>query len=171
MPGPYFMWNPNQIFQMHDFQNSYIILSANRIYMRLTGKDCMPVETHPSSGDCPCHGGDVRGFLQPRILLALSKAPACGYDLLESLRLEGAEVEPDTGNLYRTLRCMEKEGLVRSGWETGGAGPARRVYEITGQGSRRLDEWVVVLGRTRHWLDAFLEDYNYLTQRRSYERI
>jgi poly-beta-hydroxybutyrate-responsive repressor len=122
-------------------------------------------------GDCHCHGGDVRGFLQPRILLALSKAPAYGYDLLEGLRHEPAEREPDTGNLYRMLRCMEQDGLVSSGWDTSGAGPARRVYQITEQGSRLLDEWAVVLGRTRQWLDAFLEDYEILTQRRSYERV
>jgi PadR family transcriptional regulator, regulatory protein PadR len=121
-------------------------------------------------GDCHCHGGDVRGFLQPRILLALSKGPACGYDLLEELRQEAAELEPDTGNLYRLLRCMEQDGLVSSGWETSSAGPARRVYQISEQGRRLLDEWAVVLGRTREWLDAFLGDYQVITQRRSYER-
>jgi PadR family transcriptional regulator, regulatory protein PadR len=131
----------------------------------------VPADTHLQTGECPCHGGDVRGFLQPRILLALSSAPACGYDLLESLRQEPAEPEPDTGNLYRTLRCMEQDGMVRSGWETGGAGPARRVYEITEQGSALLDEWAVVLRRTRQWLDTFLEDYETLTERRSYEHI
>jgi DNA-binding PadR family transcriptional regulator len=134
----------------------------------------MAAEKPSQVGDCRCHGGDVRGFLQPRVLLALSETPACGYDLLEDLRRESTaagEPDPDTGNLYRTLRCMEQEGLLQSAWETGVAGPARRVYAITAQGVSLLDEWAAVLRRTRGWLDDFLENYEGLTQRRRYERI
>ncbi len=109
--------------------------------------------------------------MQPRILLELARCPACGYDLLEALKQEPGGAEPDTGNLYRTLRCMEQNGWVKSGWETSGSGPARRVYEITGPGRELLDEWSEVLGRTRRWLDDFLDEYTSLSQRRSYERV
>jgi poly-beta-hydroxybutyrate-responsive repressor len=139
-----------------------------------TRKKPMAEGTSSRPGDCRCHGGEVRGFLQPRILLALSQAPACGYDLLEGLRaggLNAGEHDPDTGNLYRTLRCMEQEGWVQSAWDTSGTGPARRIYAITAQGMDLLDEWAVVLRRTRGWLDDFLDVYEILSQRRSYERV
>lgn len=124
-----------------------------------------------SSGDCRCRGGDIRGFLQPRILMALSRSAACGFELLEILSHDAPGQEPDTGNLYRTLRWMEQEGSVRSSWDTSGAGPARRVYEITPEGLDLLAGWAVVLQRTRAWLDDFLEDYETLSQRRSYEHV
>ncbi len=134
----------------------------------------MAAENPTQMCDCRCRGGDVRGFTQPRILLALSQGTACGYDLLEGLRRDSqaaGEPDPDTGNLYRLLRCMEQDGWVQSAWDTSGAGPARRIYAITAQGLELLDEWAVILRRTRGWLDDFLEDYETLSQRRSYERV
>ena len=129
----------------------------------------MPAECDCSRSECRCRGGDVRGAIQPRILLELARGPACGYDLLEALKRDPGGAEPDTGNLYRTLRWMEQSGCVKSDWETSRSGPARRVYEITPTGWEHLDEWAEVLGRTRRWLDDFLEGYTSL--RRIYERI
>src|SRR3712207_8951967 len=45
------------------------------------------------------------------------------------------------GTLYRTLRQMEKEGIVESTWETSRGGPARRMYSITDAGRAYLDFW------------------------------
>ena len=33
--------------------------------------------------------------------------------------------------LYRTLRQLEKDGMLQSSWEPGPTGPARRVYCLT----------------------------------------
>jgi len=41
--------------------------------------------------------------------------------------------------LYRTLRQIEKDGLCESKWETSKAGPARRMYTITGIGEAYLE--------------------------------
>jgi DNA-binding PadR family transcriptional regulator len=74
------------------------------------------------------------------------------------------ECTADPGFLYRTLRGFEDEGLVRSSWDTGGTGPARRVYVITDVGREFLHVWAVHLRRVRDRLDRFLNDYQSLTQ-------
>jgi DNA-binding PadR family transcriptional regulator len=60
----------------------------------------------------------------------LVRGPAHGYELLEQLpELIGERM--DTGNLYRFLRLLEAEGIVRSQWEDDVAGPSKRTYELT----------------------------------------
>ena len=113
------------------------------------------------SGDqptCHCRGGQIRGFVRPRLLLQLSKEAAHGYELLEVLEASGLPT-PDPSTLYRTLRQFEEEGLVRSTWETDGGGPARRVYELTDQGIEVLHAWAVTIRRTRNRLGEFLAEY------------
>ena len=109
-------------------------------------------------GRCHRHGGRVRSFIQPRLLLLLAEKPAHGYELMERL---GQEEDPgaDPGLLYRTLRQFEEEGLVRSSWDTEGRGAARRVYEITDEGIDYLHAWAVNIRRTRERLEQFLSDY------------
>ena len=112
-----------------------------------------------SGGEHCCrHGGQIRRFLQPRILLLLAQKPAHGYELME--RLEEADgPTADPGLLYRTLRQFEDEGLVQSAWDTEGRGPARRVYEITDEGQEHLHAWAINIRRTRERLERFLADY------------
>ena len=63
------------------------------------------------------------------------------------------------GNLYRVLRALEEDGLVRSEWDADAPGAARRTYELTADGRRLLDEWASALRRSRARIDAFLERY------------
>ncbi len=65
----------------------------------------------------------------------------------------------DMGNLYRTLRAMEGEGLVTSEWDAAAPGPAKRRYELTGAGRRLLDDWAFALSGMRDRIDAFLRRY------------
>jgi poly-beta-hydroxybutyrate-responsive repressor len=109
-------------------------------------------------GHCHCRGGQIEGFVRPRLLLQLSKKPAHGYELLEVLESENLPT-PDASTLYRTLRQFEEDGLVRSTWDTSGGGPARRVYELTDQGIDFLHAWAVNIRRTRRRLGAFLAEY------------
>jgi PadR family transcriptional regulator PadR len=107
---------------------------------------------------CWRHGGQIRSFLQPQILLLLTEKPAHGYELMERLEeVDGAGADP--GLLYRTLRQFEDEGLVRSAWDTEGRGPARRVYEITDEGQDYLHAWAINIRRTRERLERFLAEY------------
>lgn len=114
---------------------------------------------HKSLSGCHCRGGLLRGFIQPQILLKLAKQPTHGYELMEMLGQMGDLASADPGNLYRILRSLEDDGIVRSNWDTTGVGPARRVYELTKEGVEYLDTWVINLRGTRQKLDNFLADY------------
>jgi PadR family transcriptional regulator PadR len=117
-------------------------------------------EGRGSAEGCRCQGGRMRGFVQPRLLLQLVKKPAHGYELMETLSAAADDpAPPDPGTLYRTLRSLEEDGLVRSAWRTGDSGPARRVYELTDQGIEYLHAWAVSIRGTRAQLDRFLAEY------------
>lgn len=107
---------------------------------------------------CHCRGGQIQGFVRPRLLLQLSRKPAHGYELLEVLESENLPT-PDPSTLYRTLRQFEEEGLVESTWDTSGGGPARRVYELTDQGVEFLHAWAVNIRQIRRRLTQFLAEY------------
>ena len=103
----------------------------------------------------------VERFSEPLVLLLLRERAAHGYELLDAL----AELVPDgervdMGNLYRTLRALEDDGLVRSEWDYAAPGPAKRVYELTDAGRGVLDDWAAALGRARSRIDAFLRRYD-----------
>ena len=121
---------------------------------------------------CGCRGGcEVRGFIEPRLLLLLGKKASHGYGLMEALRaIPGAQNLSDPGMLYRTLRQLEKAEVVRSTWDTGGRGPARRVYELTKIGREHLEAWAAEIRKTRTHLDEFLAEYESIAGHRSAKR-
>jgi PadR family transcriptional regulator, regulatory protein PadR len=115
-----------------------------------------PGDEHGRSG--ARRGGRMGGFVQPMLLLQLAKQPAHGYELMEAVAQEdGPALDP--GAMYRMLRFFEEQGLVRSQWETGESGPARRVYEVTDEGLEYLQTWAATVRRQRAQLDRFLADY------------
>ena len=93
-------------------------------------------------------------WLVPTVLLLLRDLSSYGYDLMKALSGFGfAMLNP--GPLYRILRQMERDGLVRSRWDTSRQGPARRVYSITDAGEAYLRLWAGSLGRYRTLMDRF----------------
>jgi len=99
-----------------------------------------------------------KNFLRPCLLLLLREHPAHGYDLLERLRPLGFRRD-DPGRLYRALRSLESDGLVRSVWEKSTSGPDRRMYELTRAGMEFLHESAQALIETDQILDVFLSRY------------
>lgn len=99
-----------------------------------------------------------RNFLRPCILLLLRESPAHGYDLLERAQAFGF-TRSDPGGLYRALRALEREGLVRSAWEPSPQGPDRRIYEITRAGAEYLHEVAQALRGTADILERYLSRY------------
>lgn len=91
--------------------------------------------------------GNLYRFVEPVLLFLLKrKAHSYGYELageLAEYALTDAEIE--AAALYRTLRQLEKNGFVRSEWDSGHSGPARRLYMLTELGELHLDEWITVL--------------------------
>ena len=99
-----------------------------------------------------------KNFLRPCLLLLLREQPAHGYELLERLRPFGIDRD-DPGRLYRALRALERERLVRSAWEASESGPDRRTYELTRAGMEHLHDAAEALEGTRELLDVFLSRY------------
>jgi PadR family transcriptional regulator, regulatory protein PadR len=103
-------------------------------------------------------GSNGRDLLTPYVLLAIATRRAHGYLIEQYLNGLGlAKVELTT--LYRTLRQLEKEGLVRSTWEAGTEGPARRVYSLTDAGNTWLDAGARFLESYRATIDSFFGAY------------
>ena len=97
-------------------------------------------------------------WLEAVILLSLKEWNSYGYELMTRARVFGFEAM-NPGTLYRTLRRMEKDGVVESNWDLSRGGPARRMYTITGSGNAHLDIWVKSLERYQHSMDDFFELY------------
>ncbi len=104
---------------------------------------------------CRCDGGQPKNFARPCLLLLLSEAPAHGYELIDRMRPFGFDVG-DPAGVYKTLRQMERDGVVSSEWELPKRGPARRVYALTADGRDLLAAWAHTLERNRAVLDRFL---------------
>jgi PadR family transcriptional regulator, regulatory protein PadR len=107
-------------------------------------------------GNTSGFGIKPRSWLVPVILLSLREWNSYGYELMQRARMFGVGAM-NPGTLYRTLRRMEKDGIVESSWETSGGGPARRMYAITGSGEVHLDVWAKSLERYRHSVDDFFK--------------
>lgn len=106
---------------------------------------------------------EPRNFLQCCVLLLLRERPAHGYELLERLKPFGI-ADGDPGNLYRRLRSLEQQGMVRSEWEMSDSGPRRRKYHLTESGDARLRHWADSLTETRRLLDYYLSRHALLAE-------
>jgi PadR family transcriptional regulator, regulatory protein PadR len=103
----------------------------------------------------------IHRFLEPCLLLLLHCNESHGYELLEGLGPFGFDQNPvDSSTVYRFLREMEERGLVTSRWDTGGAGPARRLYRLTEDGDHYLAWWVDDLRETDRVLHYFMKTYD-----------
>ena len=102
--------------------------------------------------------GNIERFIEPCILLLLSKGSSHGYGLMEDLEKHCGE-KVDIGGLYRTLRRMERDGWVKSDWEKNKSGPDRRTYTITSEGKDFLKSATSSLTRTDKLIHRFLEGY------------
>ncbi len=81
-----------------------------------------------------------------------------GYEIMKELRAEFG-ISCDPGTVYRTLRQLEGNALIRSHWDAHDQGPARRVYELTDLGDQALERWNAALHEYRATLDAFFRVY------------
>jgi PadR family transcriptional regulator, regulatory protein PadR len=125
---------------------------------------------NPADSARPGHpfGWSFRGFLIPYILLALSVQRAHGYFIEQHLRGLGL-VNVELSTLYRTLRQLEKDGLVYSTWEPGPDGPARRIYSLTDAGRWWLDTGAATLASYRTLIDRFFGSYSGPTREKTDE--
>jgi PadR family transcriptional regulator PadR len=88
------------------------------------------------------HAQELRRGTVVLACLSVLRTPHYGYALLSTLAEAGIAVDGNT--LYPLLRRLEKQGLLRSEWNTDEARP-RKYYEATPLGLEVLDllatEW------------------------------
>lgn len=99
-----------------------------------------------------------KNLLVPYLLLALSAYEAHGYLLQQYLRGLGF-LSTNITTIYRTLRDLERKGLVSSYWQPTDEGPARRMYTLTDAGRGTLGVWAGALESYRAMIDGFFRMY------------
>jgi PadR family transcriptional regulator PadR len=107
----------------------------------------------------------VERFVEPAVLLLLAERPSHGYELADSLEGLLKEGKVDFGNLYRLLRSLEAEDLVRSSWSDEVPGPLKRTYELTREGAALLDAWAGSLRAGVERIEALLQRYDATAKR------
>ena len=80
-----------------------------------------PPSTDAAADSSPQTAWSPRDILIPYVLLAVSLQRAHGYLIEEYLRSVGF-LSLEMSTLYRTLRQLEKDGLLHSNWEPGPSG-------------------------------------------------
>ena len=99
-----------------------------------------------------------KNWIVPVLLLMLREWSSYGYELMEKMATFGLGTM-NAGTFYRTLRQMEKDGMVSSNWDTSEGGPARRVYSITSAGEAYLNFWAQSLDHYQKMMETFFRLY------------
>ncbi len=100
-----------------------------------------------------------RRWIEPFVLAMLARE-TYGYAILGRLEEMHISNGPlDVGIVYRTLRDLERDGLVSSSWAEESAGPRRRAYQLTEAGRVALDDWAVVMRERARLIGEFNADY------------
>ncbi len=129
-----------------------------------------PSSTRRSEREEERNGGDGRqprlqgDLLASSLLAFLRNWPAYGYQLVRELSKAGLPVS-DSATVYRTLRQLERSGLVSSFWDTSESGPARRMYSLTRAGETFLNLWLDLLSHYQNILQSTLNSYENLQRR------
>ncbi|KLA21795.1 MULTISPECIES: poly-beta-hydroxybutyrate-responsive repressor [Bacillus] len=99
-----------------------------------------------------------KNFLVPFLLLCLKDWSLHGYKLIQMLMDIGFS-SVDQGNVYRTLRKLEKENLISSTWDTSEGGPAKRIYSLTEYGEQYLTTCATYFEHYQNMLRTFFTLY------------
>ena len=76
-----------------------------------------------------------RAFLQSITLLLINQGPKYTYEIkADILKLTKGGFDIDRNNLYKKLRLLEKDGILKSQLEPSAKGAQRKYYTITPQG-------------------------------------
>ena len=94
-----------------------------------------------------------RGFLQFAALALIHQGAKYAYEIkAEILTLTNGLFDIDRNNLYKKLRSLEKDGILKSYAEPSAQGANRKYYALTPFGKKLLDEMYNLL---RPVMDTF----------------
>lgn len=83
----------------------------------------------------------TKGSSSLLVLSVLEKGNMYGYQIIKEIEIQSEFVFSfKEGTLYPILHNFEKEGLVKSYWETADSGRKRKYYEITKKGIKVLEK-------------------------------
>ena len=99
-----------------------------------------------------------KNLMIPVLLLSLRGWNLHGYKLIQELTQFGFS-SIDQGNVYRTLRKLEKENMVKSEWDMSTGGPAKRIYSLTDAGEAYLQTCTDSLAQYQSILNRFFSMY------------
>ena len=99
-----------------------------------------------------------KNLMIPVLLLSLRGWNLHGYKLIQELTQFGFS-SIDQGNVYRTLRKLEKENMVKSEWDVSTGGPAKRIYSLTDAGEAYLQTCTDSLAQYQSILNRFFSMY------------
>ncbi len=78
-----------------------------------------------------------RGFLQFIVLSLISQEPKYAYQIKDEVyEITGGEFDIDRNNLYKRLRTMEAEGILKSREKPSVQGANRKYYSLTPFGKK-----------------------------------
>lgn len=87
-----------------------------------------------------------RGFLQFVTLYLITQQPRYAYEIKdEILKITGGTFDIDRNNLYKKLRLLEKDGILKSQLEPSQQGADRKYYSITPFGRKLFNEMYQLL--------------------------
>jgi DNA-binding PadR family transcriptional regulator len=91
-------------------------------------------------------GETLKGHLDLLLLSVLSKGPAHGYVIIETLRAQSEGVfDLPEGTIYPALHRLEDQSLLKSSWSED-TGRRKRTYQLTPKGQQALntrqEEWL-----------------------------
>lgn len=98
----------------------------------------------------------LHGVLDMCLLSLIEEEASYGYEMVNKLRERGLDLASE-GSIYPLLSRLQKQGVIEGYLVQSSAGPARKYYRMTGEGSDVLDRW------RREWrafssaVDAVLE--------------
>jgi DNA-binding PadR family transcriptional regulator len=95
--------------------------------------------------------------VQDLVLAMLTKRPSHGYELQLQLQAELGAAAPtlNAGQIYVTLRRLERAGLITVVDRPRDGGQDRKVYELTPAGHERVHEWLNAVAWPRPALAEF----------------
>jgi len=82
-----------------------------------------------------------RGFLQFIVLSLINQRRTYAYEIkTEVFRVTGGIFDIDRNNLYKKLRTLEQEGILKSNKEPSVQGANRKYYSLTPFGKKLLND-------------------------------
>jgi len=82
-----------------------------------------------------------RGFLQFVVLSLINQQPKYAYDIKQKVyQITGGTFDIDRNNLYKKLRTLEQEGILKSFEKPSRQGANRKYYALTPFGKKFYNE-------------------------------